>query len=218
MAVRTGPALIRALARALVRLFYHRVDVVGVERVPASGPLVIVANHRNALVDSLSARIEMELGELEPDEAAVFMEELGIAESGLDRVIGLSYRLLGLISFLTAGPDEVHDQRGERPVAQLVGDVLEPSADQVVALDGVGEDPHAAGQLGPDVPLGLKAFEELLDGGVVGRSPVGVEGVGDLPAGGGAVVPQVAEHGQLGVGDVRRRDGDGHASLPRRSD
>jgi GTP-binding protein YchF len=63
--------------------------------------------HRNSLIDSLSARIEMELGELEPDEAAVFMEELGISESGLDRVIALSYRLLGLISFLTAGPDEV---------------------------------------------------------------------------------------------------------------
>jgi hypothetical protein len=59
------------------------------------------------MIDSLSARIEMELGELEPDEAAVFMEELGIAESGLDRVIALTYRLLGLISFLTAGPDEV---------------------------------------------------------------------------------------------------------------
>jgi GTP-binding protein YchF len=64
-------------------------------------------DHRHVLVEALSARIEMELGELEPDEAAVFMEELGIAESGLDRVIGLSYRLLGLISFLTAGPDEV---------------------------------------------------------------------------------------------------------------
>jgi GTP-binding protein YchF len=63
--------------------------------------------HRHALVDALSAKIEMELGELEPDEAAVFMEELGIAESGLDRVIALSYRLLGLVSFLTAGPDEV---------------------------------------------------------------------------------------------------------------
>src|SRR4029077_20550154 len=62
---------------------------------------------RHAMIDALSARIEMELGELEPDEAAVFMEELGIAESGLDRVIALSYRLLGLISFLTAGPDEV---------------------------------------------------------------------------------------------------------------
>jgi GTP-binding protein YchF len=63
--------------------------------------------HRNALVDSLSARIEMELGELEPDEAAAFMEELGLHESSLDRVIALSYRLLGLVSFLTAGPDEV---------------------------------------------------------------------------------------------------------------
>jgi GTP-binding protein YchF len=63
--------------------------------------------HRHAMVDSLSAKIEMELGELEPDEAAVFMDELGIAESGLDRVIALSYRLLGLVSFLTAGPDEV---------------------------------------------------------------------------------------------------------------
>jgi GTP-binding protein YchF len=64
-------------------------------------------DHRNALVDALSARIEMELEELEPDDAAVFMDELGIAETGLDRVIRLSYRLLGLISFLTAGPDEV---------------------------------------------------------------------------------------------------------------
>jgi hypothetical protein len=63
--------------------------------------------HEHAMVEALSARIEMELGELEPDEAAVFMEELGISESGLDRVIALSYRLLGLISFLTAGPDEV---------------------------------------------------------------------------------------------------------------
>lgn len=64
-------------------------------------------DHRDALVEALSARIEMELGELEPDEAAAFMAELGIAESGLDRVIVLSYRLLGRISFLTAGPDEV---------------------------------------------------------------------------------------------------------------
>ena len=64
-------------------------------------------DHRAAIVDALSAKIEMELGELEPDEAAVFMVELGLAESSLDRVIALSYRLLGLISFLTAGPDEV---------------------------------------------------------------------------------------------------------------
>ena len=63
--------------------------------------------HPRTIVDALSAKIEMELGELDPDEAAVFMDELGLAESSLDRVIRLSYRLLGLISFLTAGPDEV---------------------------------------------------------------------------------------------------------------
>ncbi len=63
--------------------------------------------HRATLVDALSAKIEMELGELDPDEAAAFMEELGLRESSLDRVIELSYRLLGLVSFLTAGPDEV---------------------------------------------------------------------------------------------------------------
>jgi GTP-binding protein YchF len=64
-------------------------------------------DHRHALVDALSAKIEMELGELDPDEAAAFMDELGLSESSLDRVIALSYRLVGLISFLTAGPDEV---------------------------------------------------------------------------------------------------------------
>ena len=80
-------------------------DIAGAgERVAA---LATTYRHQNAMIDALSARIEMELGELEPDDAAVFMEELGIAASGLDRVIELSYRLLGLISFLTAGPDEV---------------------------------------------------------------------------------------------------------------
>ena len=72
-----------------------------VERIAAGYP------HRHALVDAMSAKIEMELGELEPDEAAVFMAELGLTESSLDRVIALSYQLVGLISFLTAGPDEV---------------------------------------------------------------------------------------------------------------
>ncbi len=84
---------------------------VGEGDLPKPGELVASIGagyqHRHAMIDALSARIEMELGELEPDEAAVFMEELGIVESGLDRVIKLSYQLLGLISFLTAGPDEV---------------------------------------------------------------------------------------------------------------
>lgn len=57
-------------------------------------------------IDALAGKIEMEIGQLDPEDAAIFMADLGIAESSLDRVIRLSYGLLGLISFLTAGPDE----------------------------------------------------------------------------------------------------------------
>ncbi|MEO6349033.1 MAG: redox-regulated ATPase YchF [Candidatus Limnocylindrales bacterium] len=62
--------------------------------------------HRQARVEALSARIEMEIGQLDDDEAQVFREEMGLTESSLERVIRLSYQLLGLISFFTAGPDE----------------------------------------------------------------------------------------------------------------
>jgi ribosome-binding ATPase len=62
--------------------------------------------HQQSQVEALSARIEMEIGQLDPEEAEVFRTDLGLTESSLDRVIRLSYRLLGLISFFTAGPDE----------------------------------------------------------------------------------------------------------------
>jgi hypothetical protein len=62
--------------------------------------------HAHSEVDALSAKIEMEIGQLDEAEAAVFREEMGLTESSLERVIRLSYRLLGLISFFTAGPDE----------------------------------------------------------------------------------------------------------------
>ena len=62
--------------------------------------------HAHTEVDALSAKIEMEIGQLDEDEAAVFRQEMGVTESSLERVIRLSYRLLGLISFFTAGPDE----------------------------------------------------------------------------------------------------------------
>ena len=55
----------------------------------------------------ICAKLEADIAELEdPDEKAMFMEELGVTESGLDRLIKSSYALLGLISFLTAGSDE----------------------------------------------------------------------------------------------------------------
>ncbi len=55
----------------------------------------------------VSARIEEEIAQLDSDEKAMFLEELGMSESGLDRLIKASYSLLGLISFLTAGEPEV---------------------------------------------------------------------------------------------------------------
>ncbi|MCI9123543.1 MAG: redox-regulated ATPase YchF [Eubacterium sp.] len=52
------------------------------------------------------AQIEQEIAELEDEERAMFLEELGLAKSGLDKLIQASYQLLGLISFLTSGEDE----------------------------------------------------------------------------------------------------------------
>ncbi len=55
----------------------------------------------------ICARIEEEISELEDDEKAMFLEDMGLTESGLARLIKKSYALLGLISYLTAGPQEV---------------------------------------------------------------------------------------------------------------
>ena len=57
-------------------------------------------------VDALAGQIEMEIGRLEAADAAVFMADLSIAESGLDRIIRRSFDLLGLMPFFTVGPDE----------------------------------------------------------------------------------------------------------------
>ena len=56
---------------------------------------------------ALCAKLESEIAELDDAEKQLFLEELGIGESGLDRLIKSSYRLLALISFLTAGEPEV---------------------------------------------------------------------------------------------------------------
>ncbi len=56
---------------------------------------------------AVSAKLERELAEIDdPEEKAMFLEDLGITESALDKVIAKTYQLLGLISFLTAGEDE----------------------------------------------------------------------------------------------------------------
>ena len=65
-----------------------------------------LAAREGAQVIPVCAQLEAEIAELEPEEKKEFLEELGIPESGLDRLIRASYALLGLISFLTSGEDE----------------------------------------------------------------------------------------------------------------
>jgi GTP-binding protein YchF len=82
-------------------------------------PMLVVLNHgegeeppalavpNGARLVTLMGRLEMDLTQLEPDEAAEFMAEFGIEEPSLNRMISESYDLLGVISFFTVGDDEV---------------------------------------------------------------------------------------------------------------
>lgn len=64
------------------------------------------AAREGAQVLPICAKTEQELTELSPEEREMFLQDMGLTESGLDRLIKCSYSLLGLISFLTAGSDE----------------------------------------------------------------------------------------------------------------
>ena len=65
-----------------------------------------LADREGAQVLPICAKLEQDIAELDGEDRAMFLEELGIQESGLDRLIKCSYALLGLISFLTYGEDE----------------------------------------------------------------------------------------------------------------
>ena len=88
--------------------------VANVDEASASGkenaltkPLFDYAAQNNAEVVCICAKVEEELSALEPAERELFLQELGIEQAGLDKLIQKSYSLLGLISFLTAGEKEV---------------------------------------------------------------------------------------------------------------
>lgn len=65
-----------------------------------------VAEKKGAVVVPICASIESEIAELEPEERTAFLEEMGMTQSGLDRVIQEGYKLLGLITYFTAGEKE----------------------------------------------------------------------------------------------------------------
>ncbi len=84
---------------------------------PALDTVKAIAESENAEWVAISARIEEEIAMLDESERSLFLQDLGLDESGLDKVIHAGYHLLGLISFLTAGPQEVRAwtiQRGTK--------------------------------------------------------------------------------------------------------
>ena len=64
------------------------------------------AAENNCEVFVICAEIEQEIAELDDDEKKMFLDDLGLTESGLEKLIAASYRILGLMSYLTAGPQE----------------------------------------------------------------------------------------------------------------
>lgn len=66
-----------------------------------------IAETENSQVLVICAKVEEEISQMEPDEKQLFLEEMGIGRSGLDRLVQLCYALLGQISYLTIGADEV---------------------------------------------------------------------------------------------------------------
>ena len=81
-------------------------DAIGADN-PMVKTVEEIAARENARAMVISARVEEEIAQLPPEEKAEFLQALGIGESGLDRLVKACYELLGLISFLTAGPKEV---------------------------------------------------------------------------------------------------------------
>ena len=118
----------------------------------------VVADHAAAVgaaAVAVSSRIEAELSELDDEEAAVMREELGVGETGLDRVVRGAFGLLDLLAFL-------HRGRGQ------AGAELAPAARAVRAW-------HAAGQIHSDIQRGFVraeviGWEALVDAGGYARA------------------------------------------------
>jgi len=77
-----------------------------IEQAAAAAGLTSFLSHTATAAAAVCAKIELEIAQLEPADAAAFLADLGLSESGLDRVIRASYDLLGYISFFTVGEDE----------------------------------------------------------------------------------------------------------------
>ena len=133
-----------------------------------------IAAREGAQALPLCAKLEADIGELPPEDRALFLEELGLSEPGLPRLVQASYALLGLMSFLTAGKPEVRAwtiKRGTK--AQKAAGVIHSDLErgfiraEVVAFD----DLMASGSMAHAKEKGLARLEGkeyvMRDGDVV---------------------------------------------------
>ena len=102
-------APIRELCLLTVKptMYIANVSEDGFENNPHLDTVVSIAEQENALVVPICNKIEAEIAELEDDEKSMFLDEMGMDEPGLDRVIRAGYKLLGLQTYFTAGVKEV---------------------------------------------------------------------------------------------------------------
>jgi GTP-binding protein YchF len=122
---------------------------------------------------TISAKVESEIAVLEKDEKAMFLEELGLAESGLDRLIHAAYHLLGLATYLTAGEKEVRAWTFHRgwKAPQCAGVIHSDFEKLFIRAEVVAyEDLVAAGNMGAAKSAGKVRIEgkdyEMQDGDV----------------------------------------------------
>lgn len=101
--------IIRPLCLITVKpvMYLANVDEGGFENNPLLDKVIALGQQENAPVVAICAKIESEIADLEDEDKAMFLSELGLEEPGLDRVIRAAYDLLGLQTYFTAGVKEV---------------------------------------------------------------------------------------------------------------
>ena len=102
-------ALIRELCLLTVKptMYIANVNEDGFENNPYLDEVMAIAAEEDAVVVPICNKLEAEISELEDDEKSMFLDEMGMEEPGLDRVIRAGYKLLGLQTYFTAGVKEV---------------------------------------------------------------------------------------------------------------
>jgi GTP-binding protein YchF len=114
----------------------------GIARAIDAAGLTSFLSHAATAAAAVCAKIELEIAQLDAADAAAFLADLGLAESGLDRVIRASYELLGYISFFTVGEDECRAWSIPRqtPAQVAAGEIHSDIARGFIRAEVVGYD------------------------------------------------------------------------------